>query len=370
MLTTRLNLELEKAYRKHYLPQDRAQLRFGVALWLISFLGFIYSDYLLFPLADSFWLLLGIRVGYGFFCAYLLIMLRRPELTLREFDQITLAWGIVTVLLDISISLIHPCNDLSVQINDLVGVISFYVFISSRMPARIIPAFTLTIFHLVMIFGCKDQLIGQAPLSLGYSFLVSNLVGIVFSRHYFDMRRAEFLARHESARTQVELRRLASTDPLTGVLNRRRLLELANDAFSRFRRYQRPFCILLMDLDGFKTVNDTFGHHQGDTVLIDFVRSVLVEKRDTDAFGRMGGDEFCLLLPETTPESAVAIAERILVRCGNLRLPNGEGEVHVTASIGITQALRSDAGLDSMFARADAALYHAKHSGRNRYEIN
>jgi diguanylate cyclase (GGDEF)-like protein len=192
---------------------------------------------------------------------------------------------------------------------------------------------------------------------------------VVFSQHTFAVRRSEFLARREEARTQAELTRLASTDPLTGVFNRRRLLELANDAFFRYRRYQRPFSILVMDLDGFKMVNDTFGHQQGDVILIDFARSVTLEKREADALGRMGGDEFCLVLPETAPGSAVVLAERLLARCGDIRLSDSIHEVHVTVSIGITDARMEDTALDALFSRADTALYQAKHDGRNRYHV-
>jgi diguanylate cyclase (GGDEF)-like protein len=176
------------------------------------------------------------------------------------------------------------------------------------------------------------------------------------------------LAHLEEENIRAELQRLASTDPLTGVLNRRRLLEIAGESFYRLRRYHRPCSILVMDLDGFKKVNDTLGHQQGDSMLIRFAESVYHEKRAGDALGRMGGDEFCLVLPETQSKVATALAERILQNCGNIVAADDKQQVNVTVSIGISEARHDDSSLDSVFARADAALYAAKHGGRNRWE--
>jgi diguanylate cyclase (GGDEF)-like protein len=93
------------------------------------------------------------------------------------------------------------------------------------------------------------------------------------------------------------------------------------------------------------------------------------QKREGDALGRMGGDEFCLVLPETAPDAAAALAQRILEECGGITVSDSERSVRVTTSIGISQALPADSSLDSLFSRADAALYRSKHRGRNRYEI-
>jgi diguanylate cyclase (GGDEF)-like protein len=235
------------------------------------------------------------------------------------------------------------------------------------MSLRVLPALLLSLANMILALFYKEGLSPQMVLSFAFSFTITNLVGILFSLHYFDLRRTEFLARREETRVQAELQRLASTDSLTGVYTRRRLLELAGDASYRFRRYGRPFSVMVMDLDGFKRVNDTFGHHQGDAVLVEFAQAVLDEKRETDSLGRMGGDEFCLVLPETTPEAAQVLAERIIKRCESIFLEHEGETVRVTASIGISQALPSDTGLDPLFARADGALYRAKNGGRNRY---
>jgi diguanylate cyclase (GGDEF)-like protein len=153
------------------------------------------------------------------------------------------------------------------------------------------------------------------------------------------------------------------------VLNRRRLLELAGETFYRFRRYRRPFSILVMDLDGFKTLNETLGHQQGDAVLIEFAEVVSREKREADALGRMGGDEFCLVLPETLPCAASVLAQRVIEKCQAIKPGSGALDVSITVSIGISEIRAEDGTLDSLFSRADAALYRAKNDGRNCLKI-
>jgi diguanylate cyclase (GGDEF)-like protein len=367
--TNRFASELETAYRQYYLKADSLQLFLGVVLWMVSFVGFAFADYLLFGRSQGFWPLLGLRLAYGAGCAWILTALRGQGLTPARYDAIALGWGIVTVAVNLGIGLLRPRGDLSLLIIALVAVFSFYVFISGSMLRRVIPALLMTVVALAFSTFIKAIEGGQVMLALAFSLTITNLVGVIFSRHYYDIRRAEFLARQEEAQARAELLRLASTDPLTGVYNRRRLLELAGEALYRQRRYGRPFSIIVMDLDGFKTVNDTFGHHQGDAVLVQFAAAITEQKREGDALGRMGGDEFCLLLPETDPQAAAVLAARILEKCGNIHLEDTLHNVHVTTSIGISHAQAGDASLDPVFARADAALYKAKNKGRNRYEI-
>ena len=369
LATTRFAPDLESAYRQYYLGADSLLLLLGVLLWLISFIGFGFSDFLLYGITPQIAPLWLVRALYGAGCVAILVALRRPSLTPARYDMVAVVWGCLTVLADISIGLMRPRGDLSLLINDLVAVFSFYVFISGSMARRVWPALVLTAADLAMAVFYKTGISGQMMLALGFSFIITNLVGVIFSRHYYDLRRAEFSARHEQMRVQAALEKLASTDPLTGVFNRRRLLELAGEELYRFRRYGRPFSIIVMDLDGFKQVNDTFGHHQGDAVLVEFARSITEQKREADVLGRMGGDEFCLLLPETEPPAAAVLAARILESSGNIELENPLHRVSVTTSIGISHAQAGDASLDPIFARADAALYQAKHQGRNRYEI-
>ena len=166
-----------------------------------------------------------------------------------------------------------------------------------------------------------------------------------------------------SDRVRTELEYLASHDPLTNALTRRHLDEACQRELERCRRHGRRMALLLMDLDHFKEVNDTYGHQAGDRVLINFVVKVNALLRQPDQLARFGGEEFVLLLPETSPEEAVAVAERIraISTVSNM-------EPSCTVSIGVTSNQKDTDTVDTMLARADAALYRAKANGRNRTE--
>jgi diguanylate cyclase (GGDEF)-like protein len=164
-----------------------------------------------------------------------------------------------------------------------------------------------------------------------------------------------------------ELARLASTDTLTGLCSRRRWFELGAAEFSRFRRYGRPLSLLVADLDFFKRVNDTFGHEAGDQVLRRFADVLRLQSRQTDVVGRLGGEEFAVLLPETSGRCAQEVAKRIVEACRDITIDEQEGRVTCSCSIGIAEAIRSDASLEEILRRADQAMYEAKREGRNRW---
>jgi len=162
------------------------------------------------------------------------------------------------------------------------------------------------------------------------------------------------------------LARLVSTDALTNLYSRRWWFELAATEFSRGRRYDRAFSVMVIDLDYFKQVNDTFGHDAGDKLLRAFADMLQVECRQSDILGRLGGEEFAILVPETPAGAAENIAERIRDACHDVKVttPNGE-EVTCSCSIGLSQVQTDDDDIDDVLRRADAALYNAKRSGRD-----
>jgi diguanylate cyclase (GGDEF)-like protein len=161
------------------------------------------------------------------------------------------------------------------------------------------------------------------------------------------------------------LARLASTDALTNVYSRRWWFELATHEYSRCSRYERGFSLLAIDLDLFKQVNDTFGHDAGDRVLQQFADMLRRECRQSDIVGRLGGEEFALLVPETPLASAQTLARRIGDGCRSLVVPAGGTDVRFTCSIGISELRTGDADIEAVLRRADAALYEAKRSGRD-----
>ncbi|MFZ5566423.1 MAG: diguanylate cyclase [Pseudomonadota bacterium] len=165
-------------------------------------------------------------------------------------------------------------------------------------------------------------------------------------------------------RLRAEFEHIASHDPLTQVLTRRVFMDACTQELARCRRHGRSMALLLMDIDHFKAVNDTHGHQMGDRVLLDFAQRVTGLLRRPDLLARFGGEEFVLLLPETTQDEALAVAERILARVAE----PAEGLPPITVSIGVATNRPDEAEIDTLLARADKALYQAKDEGRNRVE--
>jgi diguanylate cyclase (GGDEF)-like protein len=173
------------------------------------------------------------------------------------------------------------------------------------------------------------------------------------------------LVAFENARLFAEIQRLATTDELTHLNNRRQFLELAEREIAAAKRYGRQLAVLMLDIDYFKQVNDTYGHAVGDTVLREVARRLQAALRVVDVAGRVGGEEFAIALPETG-RGARDLAERIRTTIERDPVATSAGDVSVTMSIGLTTLNGADADLGSLLAEADHALYQAKAAGRNR----
>ena len=162
------------------------------------------------------------------------------------------------------------------------------------------------------------------------------------------------------------LERLATTDPLTGLYNRRHFLGALDAEWSRFQRYYRSVSVLMLDIDHFKSVNDRYGHAVGDEAIKAVAAACNEGKRKSDLVGRIGGEEFAVLLPETSLSRARTVAERIRKRVMSTQVLAGKIQFGLTASIGIAEATVSMSGIDALMGAADQALYRAKAEGRNR----
>ncbi|QYK40112.1 MAG: sensor domain-containing diguanylate cyclase [Paracoccaceae bacterium] len=165
--------------------------------------------------------------------------------------------------------------------------------------------------------------------------------------------------------TQFELRQLARSDALTGALSRVAFESLLADAVAAARTAGRRATLALIDIDHFKSINDAFGHPVGDLVLTRLARAVRAALRGSDGFGRLGGEEFGILMPDTDIVQAQRIAERVRAAISALVLPELRGRA-VTASIGLAEIELPAEGVEYWIANADVALYEAKHQGRNR----
>ncbi len=165
---------------------------------------------------------------------------------------------------------------------------------------------------------------------------------------------------------QGKLEHMAITDELTGLANRRFFIWQAQKEMARASRSDQPLSLLMMDIDHFKEVNDTYGHEVGDQVLKKLSSLLQSTLREGDQSGRMGGEEFAVLLPQTVSESAREIAERIRALAEGLSIPTEQGTCSVTVSVGVATRQKTTQDLEHLMRSADKAMYQAKSKGRNR----
>ena len=174
---------------------------------------------------------------------------------------------------------------------------------------------------------------------------------------------------NERVRLEDELRYQATTDTLTGISNRRYFLESAQNEMNRARRFGHPLAIALLDIDHFKSINDTYGHAAGDQALLVFVTTCQQNLRDIDVFARLGGDEFVILLPETDCDQAYTALECFRKDLTAVPFDFAGQSVQITSSIGISNLANENESLNAFLKRADEALYQAKEAGRNQIAI-
>jgi diguanylate cyclase (GGDEF)-like protein len=243
-----------------------------------------------------------------------------------------------------------------------------YMYVYLLLPVVTLPLTfreTAFAFLLVPVVPNLQALLGMAPgfPVPAFNALIWPACGIaLFANHQFDRLLRKLYV------SQDELRKLASNDVLTGLANRRGFIHRGEQACALARRHGRDLSVLMLDLDHFKAVNDRFGHAAGDDVLRFVAATIGLQLRTTDICGRTGGEEFAVVLPETSLEEALNTAERIRHAIERAPIPTDEAKkpLRVTASIGVATFMESGETLEEVLSEADRALYEAKRDGRNR----
>ncbi|MES2534303.1 MAG: biofilm regulation diguanylate cyclase SiaD [Pseudomonadota bacterium] len=164
------------------------------------------------------------------------------------------------------------------------------------------------------------------------------------------------------------LKAASTTDPLTGIGNRRMLVERLKSEMARSQRVSRPLAVAIADVDRFKSVNDTFGHDAGDKALTEIARTIDANIREYDCCGRWGGEEFLIIMPEISVTEGLLIIERVRLALDDLDVSIADQRIELSASFGIAQYNPGES-MSDLINRADAALYAAKHAGRNQVKI-
>jgi len=196
------------------------------------------------------------------------------------------------------------------------------------------------------------------------------LTFMVFEAAFISICAAYLFGNLVNDRLAAGYERASLTDPLTGVANRRDFLQTGERLLMRTRTADQPATLLMFDLDCFKSINDKFGHGTGDEILVTFCRLATNHLRANDLFGRIGGEEFACLLPNTRLQEAFGLAERIRAAVESASYHAGENAVRVTVSVGVASSNDTTSDLAGLLKEADEALYRAKEAGRNRVEAS
>jgi diguanylate cyclase (GGDEF)-like protein/PAS domain S-box-containing protein len=227
----------------------------------------------------------------------------------------------------------------------------------------------------VVRFGSRDntRAILAVPLRLR-----DKVIGMLSTQSYTpnaysldDQHLLEMLASHaaialENARLFSEIQWLAATDSTTGLYNRRGLFELGQREMERSRRFKHPLTAIMLDIDWFKQVNDTYGHSVGDQILKSLALACRQNIRDVDIIGRYGGEEYVIILPETSLQAGYQVANRLRKYVENMQIETDRGIIQITISLGVCELKPDTPDLAVLIDRADTAMYQAKQAGRNR----
>ena len=371
---------MEQAYQKHTQAETVRFLRISLLMWAVLELLFGLPDWASLGASEGFYVLMSFRAAHAGLLIWLAWQLRSKP------HWASPGWPVTIIaILGYPLYFIHP---LYVPDSESLGfaiilllLLSMYVFIPNRlMLINLIAA--VGIMCVVASQLARGEAAGMVtvtvmfliwPALLGYAAVIR--INIGNRRAYVLLQQSEQANRQlekeigHSKELEAELQRQALTDPLTGLSNRRHYEMLFKREHERCRRHQTVMTLGMIDLDHFKRINDDYGHDTGDQVL-KFVAEILQKPlRHSDILGRFGGEEFILILPDTSLQQAQAIAERMRKALEDDALIHDDVLIKVTATFGLTQVRAEDLDIQDCVRRADDALYEGKRSGRNRVTL-
>ncbi|MBN2116926.1 MAG: GGDEF domain-containing protein [Anaerolineales bacterium] len=357
--------EMEGDYRVFYLKDDIAYSTLYISIAILGVLSMIGMDALLVKgRSDLFAWLMLYRAGFVLMSILVLAALRKTS-KVRVHDRIILGWLSITVLFFLLYNFTRPTNSLT-SIIDVLIPLAIYIFSPLKIIFNIALAFGFSTGTLYVDYVYKT---GIDPVTLHAATIaqfVVHALGLVSGLQIQSYRRKAFKAYVEERDAKEMVAYLANIDPLTKSLTRRHFFNIAESEFLRFLRYRRQLSILILDADHFKDINDTYGHYAGDLVLRNVSLVTLEQKRAQDTFGRLGGEEFGLLLPETNLAQAKIVAARIQNAWEQTPCIVDGKLIHSTVSIGVAEAGPDDRSFEDVLQRADRMMYKAKEAGRNR----
>ncbi len=249
-----------------------------------------------------------------------------------------------------------------------MSAVEFWRGRDEQLPSRwpVVVLFT----SMALLFASRIPMVDTLPFPFGALPMQPGVLGAFNLVMFFHtLLLSVLLVAMSKERLELDQRTKAQTDPLTGALNRRAFMTRGNRLVLRHQIEAQPLCLLFLDIDHFKSLNDRFGHSGGDDVLTKFVAVVHDNIRPTDFLFRIGGEEFCCLLPYAATEQANRVAERIRYQFETCTVDVAGTPVRATVSIGIASSKAFGYDIDALTRRADMAVYAAKRQGRNRVVV-
>jgi diguanylate cyclase len=370
---------LEYEYSSGVRKTDFKTIRIACLLTATAYLGGALANYLTFGVDLPLIIISAIRIA-AFMAALGCFVSTYRTSSRLVVDRLILFYFLILVLGDSVELLFTPSGALPELPGLIVVLLVYYMFYPTRLHLQLTGGVIAGVTYCTvagLVHGFGVPLFANAILA----FLLVNLFGIYHVRTMNRARRMMFVALMRERKTNIRLQgeiderrkiqqklfEQATTDELTKVYNRRFFMELAQKELSRSKRHRYELALIMVDLDHFKDVNDNYGHDMGDMVLRTTIDCIRDNLREEDLIGRLGGEEFAVILPETDLAGAVKTSERIRSAIEALTIMHQGVEMRVTASLGVTCGLpdlKSD--LDQWLKSADNALYSAKGNGRNQ----
>ncbi len=362
-------------WQQQSLFEDRVRHNTKALFWLALISGLsavlLLCQHFLFPEA-----LFGVRDSHyhtytvvyvsGLIAAVIGIGLSRYLLSVRVagwMHYVTLSFGLIFVIELTLLSLLDSRDGTDVSAY-IIGMMVFpaVLRVRHRLALSVLVGIS-TIFYLVHL-----SLWGVMSFNDTLIILFVTIFGIWIACTLESQRVENLLVRSELNNQNRHLSKISATDPLTGIMNRRSLLQSLHVQFEEYRRYGTPASLVMLDIDHFKSVNDTHGHQIGDQVLTELAQKIQASLRLTDKLARYGGEEFIIILPHLHLQQAAEVAERLRQTIMDMRF--SEDSLCITASMGVAEISNGDPGINSVIHRVDKALYSAKHRGRNQVAVS
>ncbi|MEW6678307.1 MAG: GGDEF domain-containing protein [Pseudomonadota bacterium] len=370
----------ESAFREYISPFWVRDTRRAFTLAALFYLAFLITDFMLLGVSEHYGIVLATRVLVFFAGLLVAITAARYWRLLVDGITPTLVVGLAMAGF-LSITLLRPLDEGWHGMSMMVMLLGTYVFIPNRFLPILFIALASTLGFFLLVLD-HFELSQKQVMVMGLLFLGMNLFGAMSTYRISRLSRVNFrdaqilrqanmrLSEQVEARARLEKSLIAQVhqDDLTGAMNRRRFQELATRRLEALKATDQSLCLLLLEVDYFKQINDTYGHVRADDILRALVRLCQSHMGLDELLGRVGGDEFALLAPGLDMESAVQLAEQIRKTVWQTPISLSETTLHITVSMGLAQWRRGES-LADLLRRADQALQGAKYGGRNRIQV-